>query len=321
TTIHDALHISPWILVAVLWVVTFLLWRHYRAKDAGRPKVDLGQPWYAKPLNMNVAAVLVGIIGTVGFVLSANAGRNGGLGITTPTADIVRGTATGDSARMNWGTLLVIGLLVGAFIAAKTAGEFRVRVPDAQTATRAIWGGIMMGVGASLAGGCTVGNGMVETSLFSFQGWVALFFMALGVGAGARLWLKPKSAPLQPQTYSTEESVDNSVVSAEDKGLPSFATATGAVALKTKPEAKNKARALGGGRYALDTLGAVCPFPLIEAKQVMAELEPGEALVIDFDCTQATESIPQWAADEGHKIRDFHRSGDAGWQVTVVKGG
>lgn len=183
----------------------------------------------------------------------------------------------------------------------------------------------MMGVGASLAGGCTVGNGMVETSLFSFQGWVSLFFMALGVGAGARLWLKPKNAqsrePQQPQTYSTEESVDNSVVSAEDKVLPSFATATGAVALKTKPQAKNKARALGGGRYALDTLGAVCPFPLIEAKQVMAELEPGEALVIDFDCTQATESIPQWAADEGHEIRDFHRSGDAGWQVTVVKGG
>ncbi len=38
TTIHGALHISPWILVAVLWVVTFLLWRHYRAKDAGRAK-------------------------------------------------------------------------------------------------------------------------------------------------------------------------------------------------------------------------------------------------------------------------------------------
>ena len=53
----------------------------------------------------------------------------------------------------------------------------------------------------------------------------------------------------------------------------------------------------------------------------MAELEQGEALVIDFDCTQATESIPQWAADEGHEIRDFQRSGDAGWQVTVVKGG
>ena len=325
TTIHGALHISPWILVAVLWVVTFLLWRHYRAKDAGSPKVDLGQAWYAKPLNMNVAAIGVGIIGTVGFVLSAESGRNGGLGITTPTADIVRWTATGDSARMNWGTLLVIGLLVGAFIAAKSTGEFRVRVPDAQTATRAIWGGSMMGVGASLAGGCTVGNGMVETSLFSFQGWVSLFFMALGVGAGARLWLKPKKVqsgqPQQPQTYSTEESVDNSAVSAEDKVLPSFATATGAVALKTKPQAKDKARALGGGRYVLDTLGAVCPFPLIEAKQVMAELEPGEALVIDFDCTQATDSIPQWAADEGHEIRDFHRAGDAGWQFTVVKGG
>ena len=85
--------------------------------------------------------------------------------------------------------------------------------------------------------------------------------------------------------------------------------------------ASSKLKDLGDGYWALDSLGAVCPFPLIEAKQVMAELEPGEALVIDFDCTQATESIPQWAADEGHEIRDFHRSGDAGWQVTVVKGG
>lgn len=32
-----------------------------------------------------------------------------------------------------------------------------------------IWGGVLMGIGAAWAGGCTVGNGMVETSLFSFQ--------------------------------------------------------------------------------------------------------------------------------------------------------
>ena len=101
-----------------------------------------------------------------------------------------------------------------------------------------------------------------------------------------------------------------------------FPVTTGAVALKPQvSESTQKARPLGGGRYALDTLGAVCPFPLMEAKQVMDELEAGEALVIDFDCTQATDSIPAWANDAGHRITDFHRAGDAGWQVTVVKGG
>jgi TusA-related sulfurtransferase len=44
--------------------------------------------------------------------------------------------------------------------------------------------------------------------------------------------------------------------------------------------------------YTLDTAGEVCPFPLVEAKQAMVELASGDELVIDFDCTQATEAIP-----------------------------
>ncbi|MCP3426879.1 sulfurtransferase TusA family protein [Rothia sp. AR01] len=77
---------------------------------------------------------------------------------------------------------------------------------------------------------------------------------------------------------------------------------------------------MGGGSYALDSLGAVCPFPLIEAKDVMTTLEPGERLVIDFDCTQATEAIPHWAAEDGHEVLDFREKGEASWQITLRKG-
>ena len=68
------------------------------------------------------------------------------------------------------------------------------------------------------------------------------------------------------------------------------------------------------------SLGAVCPFPLIEAKDVMADLEPGQHLVIDFDCTQGTETIPQWAVEDGHEVTDFHDTGEAAWQITIKKG-
>ncbi|QNE89999.1 YeeE/YedE family protein [Corynebacterium incognita] len=61
-----------------------------------------------------------------------------------------------------------------------------------------IWGGVLMGIGAAWAGGCTVGNGMVETSLFTFPGWIALLFFAFGVFAGAKLWLKPAPRPPTP---------------------------------------------------------------------------------------------------------------------------
>ncbi|QCT21260.1 hypothetical protein FEM41_17190 [Jejubacter calystegiae] len=70
----------------------------------------------------------------------------------------------------------------------------------------------------------------------------------------------------------------------------------------------------------LDVVSLVCPFPLIEAKAAMAELQSGDELVIDFDCTQATESIPQWAAEEGHTISDYQQVGDASWTITVMKG-
>ncbi|MDU7502939.1 MAG: sulfurtransferase TusA family protein, partial [Corynebacterium kroppenstedtii] len=73
-------------------------------------------------------------------------------------------------------------------------------------------------------------------------------------------------------------------------------------------------------RFALDTLGAVCPFPLIEAKAAMQQLSSGDELVIDFDCTQATDAIPRWAATDGHEVTNFEATDDAGWTISVRKG-
>lgn len=69
----------------------------------------------------------------------------------------------------------------------------------------------------------------------------------------------------------------------------------------------------------LDVVNQVCPFPLIEARAAMAQLQSGDELVIDFDCTQATESIPLWAAEEGHTVSDYQQVGDAQWSITVKK--
>ena len=75
----------------------------------------------------------------------------------------------------------------------------------------------------------------------------------------------------------------------------------------------------GGRRYQLNTVGQVCPFPLVEAKQAIKQLEPGDELVIDFDCTQATDSIPHWAAENGHEVTSFTKRGAAEWTIVVKK--
>ena len=53
----------------------------------------------------------------------------------------------------------------------------------------AVIGGLGMGWGAAWAGGCTIGNAMVNTATFSFQGWTALVFMVLGTGLAAKLFI------------------------------------------------------------------------------------------------------------------------------------
>lgn len=72
-------------------------------------------------------------------------------------------------------------------------------------------------------------------------------------------------------------------------------------------------------QHVLETEGQVCPFPLVEAKQAMAHIPVGDELVIRFDCTQATDSIPQWAAEEGFPVTHFDRTGVASWTITVRK--
>lgn len=69
----------------------------------------------------------------------------------------------------------------------------------------------------------------------------------------------------------------------------------------------------------LKTDGQVCPFPLVEAKEAIAALDVGDELVITFDCTQATDSIPRWAAENGYPVTEFDRVGDASWTITVQK--
>lgn len=73
-------------------------------------------------------------------------------------------------------------------------------------------------------------------------------------------------------------------------------------------------------KHLLETDGQVCPFPLVEANQAMQQIPSGDELVIDFDCTQATDSLPQWAATDGHEVVAFDRTGEAGWTITVRKG-
>lgn len=62
--------------------------------------------------------------------VSESTGRMYGLGITTPSANIVQFFVTGDVQLLDWGVFLVLGIFAGSYIAAKGAREFKWRLPD-----------------------------------------------------------------------------------------------------------------------------------------------------------------------------------------------
>jgi uncharacterized membrane protein YedE/YeeE len=180
------LGISVWILIALLAIITLgVVVRELRKPKvkipAMRPKrKGLSHILFEKRWHPFVTAVLVGLIAILAWPLSEATGRMSGLGITTPSANIMQYLVTGDETIINWGVFLVLGIFLGSFIAAKASREFRFRAPDARTAVTSLCGGLLMGFGASLAGGCSIGNGLVMTAMMTWQGWISLVFMILG---------------------------------------------------------------------------------------------------------------------------------------------
>ena len=203
-SIHETLGVSPWVLVLVLVAVTGLWARHHltkpRMKMATLPpeRTGLNHLLFEKAWNPFATAVVIGVIAIIAWPASWATGRESGLGITTPSANIASYLTTGDVELVDWGVFLVLGILIGSFIAAKGSGEFKLRVPDAQTIVRSIGGGALMGVGAAWAGGCTIGNALVATAAFEWQGWVSFAVMILGTGAAAKLFIAPRKTSAAP---------------------------------------------------------------------------------------------------------------------------
>lgn len=186
TTIYESLSVSPWYLVLLLVAgTTWVTYRHLRRPQVKLAtltprKTGLSHLLFEKRWHPFITAILVGLIALLAWPLSVMTGRNFGLGITGPSANLLQFWITAEQQYLNWGVYLVLGILLGSFIAAKASNEFRFRVPDASTTVRSAIGGVAMGVGASLAGGCSIGNGLVETAFFSWQGWLSLPIMIAG---------------------------------------------------------------------------------------------------------------------------------------------
>ncbi|WP_318306186.1 YeeE/YedE family protein [Amycolatopsis solani] len=85
-------------------------------------------------------------------------------------------------------SLTDIGIMIGAAVAAAAAGAWKIHssIPW-RTAVAAILGGILMGVGARMAGGCNIGAYLGGISTGSLHGWLWGVFALGGTWVGLKL--------------------------------------------------------------------------------------------------------------------------------------
>jgi len=85
------------------------------------------------------------------------------------------------------GSVIGIGFVLGAFVSACLGKEFALRIPPYREMVKAVIAGILMGIGASLAGGCNVGGFYNAIGNLGANGFSMMLGLVIGVVLGLKL--------------------------------------------------------------------------------------------------------------------------------------
>jgi uncharacterized membrane protein YedE/YeeE len=179
--------VSRWIVIGVLSIfIGFYLLK------APRQKFVTGWGWIKTGL-------VVGAVGLAAWIASSYSYRDYGMSFTQPTVSLVRLIFNGDSDGVNWSTYMVLGVPVGALIAAVLAKDFSLRLPTPGRFVQQTVGGGLMGIGAAVAGGCNIGHGITGLSALSVTSLVATICTMLGVWFGTWIIFRKLRSPARPE--------------------------------------------------------------------------------------------------------------------------
>ncbi len=175
-TLHGLLGMDYTLLAIIIVLIAALVWFLIARAKKEAYEADPGWGWVN-------TGILVGIVGILSFPLSAAAGRNYPLGITAGWINIVQVIFT--KGTFNWVGLLIVGIVVGALIAALISKEFKFRVPKPLVLLQTFIGGLLMGFGAVTSGGCNIGHLLSGIPMLSLGSILAGISIVLGAWAAS----------------------------------------------------------------------------------------------------------------------------------------
>lgn len=160
--------LGSWIVVMLLLISGVI----YLIKAEGNP-YSVGWKW-------PVTGTVVGLAALAAWIFSSLEGRNYGLSIIQPTTVWGSWLLFGDSSGLNWTAWMLIALPPGAFLAAWRGKDLSFRLPEPKRAFIQFIGGLIMGIGAALAGGCNFGHSITGMSALALSSLAATIFSMFG---------------------------------------------------------------------------------------------------------------------------------------------
>lgn len=106
------------------------------------------------------------------------------------------------------------GIIIGALASALLAREFKIRRAPTFELTKGLIGGVLMGAGAAVAGGCNIGGFYTAIGMFSMGGFAMMFGLGAGAYIGLRylIWemehIPAKAVAFEPAPRSEKTGID-----------------------------------------------------------------------------------------------------------------
>lgn len=170
---------NPWVLILFFSIVSATLWILRKPRIRWRGETFFarffknGWPWV-------LTGFFIGFIGILSFPLSAAVGRNYPLSITDGWVYEIIPTPLSGEWHIGFAGYLFAGLILGSFIAAKISHELKLRSPPKRRLIQFFVGGLLLGAGAVVGGGCNIGHILSGVPQLAVSSIVAGTFIILG---------------------------------------------------------------------------------------------------------------------------------------------
>ena len=144
---------------------------------------------------MIIAGAAIGLLIVAGWWITGDAGafdpaaaRPDSVSYSGPLARVVQGALSGQIPGSAFGPALLAGTMIGAAASSLVSRSFRWTLPASGRIGALSLGGLMMGLGGSLAAGCNIGHGITGLATLSIKSLIASLAIVAGMRAGLA-WL------------------------------------------------------------------------------------------------------------------------------------